>query len=153
MLIIEDNLENQETQKLIALHLKGMHSITPEEFVFALDLKELKQPNIFFYSSWEGEKITGIGALKLHPNQIGEIKSMRTHPDYLRRGVGELILRHLINVAKQKKITSLYLETGTAEEFLPAIYLYKKLGFVEAGPFAEYKANSFSRFFKLILDN
>ncbi|HDH3055208.1 TPA: hypothetical protein PIZ10_005199, partial [Escherichia coli] len=38
-------------------------------------------------SVWEGEQLAGMGALKLLDDKHGELKSMRTAPNYLRRGV------------------------------------------------------------------
>ena len=43
-------------------------------------------------------------------------------------------------------MTSLWLETGSTAEFLPAKRLYESEGFVECGPFEGYALDPFSIF-------
>jgi putative acetyltransferase len=76
----------------------------------------------------------------------GEVKSMRTRPAYLRRGVGQAVLDEIIRAARERDYTHLYLETGTAEPFAAAHAMYLRNGFVWSGPFGDYTANDFSVF-------
>ncbi|MBV8113875.1 MAG: hypothetical protein JO300_03985 [Silvibacterium sp.] len=94
--IREDDLSGAETQALIALHLRGMHAASPPGTVFALDLSGLKVPEVTVWTVWRGEKIAGIGALKMLGADQAELKSMRTHPDFLRQGVAALVLEHIL---------------------------------------------------------
>ena len=89
--IYSDDLSSNQTRALLSYHLEQMHANSPAEGVFALDLSGLMQPAIEVWSVWSGDQIVGIGALKTHAGEFGEIKSMRTHPDFLRRGVAALI--------------------------------------------------------------
>lgn len=82
-----------------------------------------------FWSVWEGEQLAGIGALKLLDDKHGELKSMRTAPNYLRRGVASLILRHILQVAHDRCLHRLSLETGTQAGFTACHQLYLKHGF------------------------
>ncbi|HAI2300407.1 TPA: GNAT family N-acetyltransferase, partial [Escherichia coli] len=43
-----------------------------------------------------------MGALKLLDDKHGELKSMRTAPNYLRHGVAGRILRHILQVAHDR---------------------------------------------------
>ena len=149
--IRQDDLESEAVQALLALHLKGMHEDTPPEHVFALDLSGLKAPAVTVWSAWHGSELAGIGALKALGDRAGEIKSMRTDPRHLRRGVGSAILLHIIGEARRRDYLRLSLETGGGPAFEPALALYRKHGFVEGGAFAEYKPGAFSRFFHLPL--
>ncbi len=149
--IREDDLSGEETRGLLALHLAGMHAASPPGTVFALDLSGLKTPGVTVWTAWEDRRIAGIGALKLLGDGSAEVKSMRTHPDYLRQGVAELLLLHVIAAARAQKVSRLSLETGTSAEFEPAHALYLKHGFVAGGAFADYEDNGFSRFFHLPL--
>ncbi|MEG6552315.1 N-acetyltransferase, partial [Desulfocurvibacter africanus] len=85
--IREDDLSGEPTLDLLRLHLEGMHASSPPGHVFALDLSGLKVPGVTIWSAWLGDAIAGIGALKSLGDGTGEIKSMRTHPAFLRRGV------------------------------------------------------------------
>jgi len=94
-----------------------MHSSTPAESVHALDLEELKAPNITFWSAWQDKELLGCGALKeLNGGKRGEIKSMRTVRAHLRKGVASTLLNHIIVEAKQRSYNQLLLETGSQRD-------------------------------------
>ncbi|MGL4728214.1 MAG: GNAT family N-acetyltransferase, partial [Bosea sp. (in: a-proteobacteria)] len=67
-----------------------------------------------------------------------EIKSMHTHRDARRQGIGAAMLAHLMNTAKADGMTRLWLETGSWDYFKPAVALYEAHGFAVCGPFADY---------------
>lgn len=82
-----DDLGHPDTLELLRLHLLGMQDTSPPGHVFALDLSGLKAPEVTLWSAWtHGGRIGAIGALKALPDGSGEVKSMRTHQDHLRRG-------------------------------------------------------------------
>ena len=150
-MIVEDDLGGSETQELVKLHLEGMFATSPPENVFALDLAGLKKPGITFWSAWIAGRIAGMGALKDLGDGHGELKSMRTHPDFLRRGVGSAILEHIIAVALNRGMKLLSLETGRGPAFEPALALYLRRGFVRGAEFSDYRPNEFSQFLHLNL--
>ena len=57
--------------------------------------------------------LLGCGALKELTPTHGEIKSMRTAPDFLRRGVARALLEHVIAQAAARGLKQLSLETGS----------------------------------------
>ena len=116
-------------QALVAYHISGMLQQSPPESSHALDVQKLRNPTVTFWSVWEGEQLAGIGALKLLDDKHGELKSMRTAPNYLRRGVASLILRHILQVAHDRCLHRLSLETGTQAGFTACHQLYLKHGF------------------------
>src|ERR1700761_9276142 len=138
-----DDLSGSSTQSLIFLHLAGMHEASPPGTVFALDLSGLRVPEVTVWSVWQGEAIAGIGGLKLLGGGSAEVKSMRTHPDYLRQGVAALLVDHIIAQAKARGVTRLSLETGNSPPFQPALALYRKRGFVDGEAFSDYQPNGF----------
>ena len=144
--IREDDLSSQPTQGLLRLHLAGMHSNSPPGHVFALDLSGLRVPEITVWTAWDGSAIAGIGALKRLDAATGEIKSMRTHPDFLRKGVGRLLLDHIIGEARHRGLKRLSLETGSGSAFEPALQLYRRYGFTEGEAFADYVRSPFNQF-------
>lgn len=146
-----DDLSGEAVRALLSLHLRGMHANSPACHVHALDLTGLLQPNITVWSVWDDEVLVGIGALKLIDAGQGEVKSMRTHPDHLRRGVAAALLDHIIAAARASGVARLSLETGRGEAFDPALALYRRRGFEPGAPFADYQANAFSQFFHLAL--
>jgi putative acetyltransferase len=148
--IKEDDLSSQQVRGLLALHLAGMRANSPPENVFALDLSGLQRPEVTVWTAWEGEKLAGIAALRRLP-EGGEIKSMRTHPAYLQKGVASRLLAFVMAQAAAAGIKTLYLETGTGPAFEPALALYRKHGFSACPAFGDYQENAFSQFLKLHL--
>jgi putative acetyltransferase len=141
-----DDLTGEPTRALIARHLAGMHEHSPPESVHAFDVDKLRQPDVTFWSAWLGEDIAGCGALKRLDALRGEIKSMRVADAFLGRGIGRAILEHLIAEARARGMRSLWLETGSAAAFIPALRLYERAGFARCGPFEDYTEDPFSVF-------
>lgn len=149
--IREDDLAGDQTRALLALHLRGMHESSPPDAVFALDLTGLREPAVTMWGAWEGERLAAIGALKMLDADAAEVKSMRTHPDFLRKGAASALLDHVIGTARARGVRRLSLETGRGPAFDPALALYRRRGFVDGGPFSDYRPNAFSQFLHLEL--
>ena len=149
MEIIIDDLTDERTIQLIVTHLNGMTENSPPESIHALGVEMLKGKDITFYSAWEGGM--GCGALKELTPTHGEVKSMRTAENYLRKGVARAILQHIVNEAKKRGYTTLSLETGSMKAFAPAHKLYESFGFKYCGPFANYIEDPNSVFMTLSL--
>ena len=141
-----DDLGGDAIRALIARHLHGMHESSPPESVHALDVQALRAPGVTFWSAWSGDTLAGMGALKELDDGRGELKSMRVADVFLGRGIGRAILEHIVAEARRRGITSLWLETGTADAFTPARRLYESAGFVPCGPFGDYVDDPFSTF-------
>jgi putative acetyltransferase len=149
--IREDDLSGEQTLNLLRIHLEGMHANSPAGSVFALDLTGLRVAAVTVWALWIGEAVAGIGALKDLGDRSGEIKSMRTHPRFLRRGVAAALLDHIIGVARARGMMRLSLETGTGLAFEPALQLYRGRGFTAGGAFADYEKSTFNQFLHLLL--
>lgn len=146
-----DDLTRPAVHALLQEHLLSMHELSPPESVHALDLARLRQPEITFWTAWEGPVLVGCGALKELDRAHGEVKSMRTPNAHRRQGVGRAILRHIIEVATSRSYERLSLETGSMEAFAPAHRLYASFGFARCGPFGEYVEDPNSVFMTLRL--
>ncbi|HEX4894329.1 MAG TPA: GNAT family N-acetyltransferase [Hyphomicrobiaceae bacterium] len=141
-----DDLAGAATRELIARHLRGMHENSPAESVHAFDIDKLRDPSVTFWSAWIDGAIAGCGALKQLDAQRGEIKSMRVADSFLGCGVGRAMLEHIVAEAKARGMQSLWLETGSAPAFTPALKLYESSGFRRCGPFGGYSDDPFSIF-------
>ena len=138
MKITVDDLSGPAVARLLQEHLQSLSAISPPESMHALNIAALRKPEVTFWSVWEGEELIGCGALKALDTQHAEIKSMRTAPAHLRKGVASSLLQHIINEAKRRNYRRLSLETGSMDAFEPARRLYAKFGFSLCGPFAGY---------------
>lgn len=147
--IKEDDLSSEQTRELLALHLAGMHASSPPGSVYALDLSGLQKPDVTVWTAWREERVAGVGALKMAADGTAEVKSMRTHPDFVRMGVGAAILETIITNATARGARRLSLETGSGAAFEPALELYRRRGFVNGAPFRSYTQSDFNQFLHL----
>ncbi|RDI42763.1 GNAT family N-acetyltransferase [Nocardia mexicana] len=138
MRIVPDDLTSAAVIALLSEHLGEMHANSPEDSMHALDLDGLRKPEVTVWSVWDGDRLAGCGALKELDPTHGEIKSMRTATDHRGRGVGSLLLRHLVDTARARTYRRLSLETGAQQFFSPAHRLYERHGFRRCAPFADY---------------
>jgi putative acetyltransferase len=149
--IRQDDLTGEPTRGLLALHMQGMLADTPPEFAFVLDLSGLQRPEITVWTVWDGGEVAGIGALKDLGDGTGELKSMRTAPAHLRKGVAAALLDHLIAEGRARGYRRLSLETGRGPTFDAAVALYRSHGFQSGQPFADYEDSAFNQFMHLDL--
>jgi len=147
--IREDDLSGDQTRSLLALHLAGMHAASPPGNVFALDVSGLQVPAVTVWTAWCDGRVASVGAIKLLADGTAEVKSMRTHPDFTRKGAAAAILDTIIKFAPRRGVTRLSLETGSGPAFEPAIALYRRRGFVSGAAFGEYQKTEFNQFFHL----
>ena len=146
-----DDLRGAEIARLLEQHLQDMRRVSPPESVHALDLDRLRVPEITFWTVWAGNALAGCGAIKELAHDHGEIKSMRTAPEFRNQGVASLMLNHIIQEAKKRQYTRLSLETGSMAFFEPARRLYQKYGFAPCGPFSSYQEDPNSVFMTMQL--
>jgi putative acetyltransferase len=151
MRIKEDDLTGPEIRALLETHFAGMLANSPEGRCHFLDFEGLKGPGVTFWSVWEEHALMGCGAMKELDPARGEIKSMRTHEDHLRKGAAAAMLEHIIATARARGYQRLSLETGSGPAFDAAHGLYLRYGFECCGSFADYKEDPFSRFMTLAL--
>jgi putative acetyltransferase len=146
-----DHPTNPAVAALLAAHVAEQRGAVPAGFSFALDGLALSAPEIAFFTAWNDDILTGMGALKQLGDGGGEVKSMRSTPAARGRGAGHAILSAIIDEARRRGLTQLYLETGTTPAYDPAIRLYTRAGFVPCDAFADYRASPHNRFFVLHL--
>lgn len=141
--VVPADLSMADVRDLLAWHQRDMDAMSPPGTSFALDLSGLDRPDIRMWAARTAAgEIAGIVALKDLGDGVGEIKSMRTAPTMLRRGVGGALLRHLIDHAGAAGYRRLSLETGTGAEFEAATALYLRHGFAFGPVFGDYPADS-----------
>ena len=75
--------------------------------------------------------------------------AQKTRARWRRRGVAAELLAYIIGEAKARGYRRLSLGTGSQVEFAPARAMYARRGFVECGPFGDYKLDPNSVFMTL----
>ena len=151
ILIRIDDLSSDASQSIVREHMAGMLVNTPPESVHALPLDKLRQAHITFWTAWLGSELCGCGALQTLDQQHGEVKSMRTREKFLRQGVGQAVLSHIVTAASARGLKKLSLETGSSESFAAARSMYLRNGFEVCAPFGDYKLDPHSVFMTKLL--
>lgn len=145
------DLDHPAIQALLRQHRDEAVGSTPRENAHALDLGGLRAEAVSLWTAWDGEALLGMAALRRLDAAHHEVKSMRTAPGHLRRGVARALLAHLLAQARAAGATRVSLETGTAPMFDAANRLYEVAGFVDGPVFGGYPASAHNRFMTLRL--
>lgn len=119
-----------------------------------LDLEQLDYPeeNIIskggrIYLARANDEIIGTITLKKVNDTVYELSKMAVSPKHQGAGAGILLARHLIKEAQNLGCKLLFLESN--QKLIPALNLYRKLGFTEVpvvdSPFsrADYRAEMY----------
>lgn len=146
-----DDLSGPEIAELISIHAATMLAASPPESCHFLPIDGLRKPSVSVWSLWEDGALIGCGALKDLGDGTGEIKSMHTRQALRGRGLGRLMLEHILGEARRRGYTALWLETGSMDAFVPARRMYEAYGFTYCGPFGDYTEDPHSVFMTLAL--
>jgi putative acetyltransferase len=150
--VFTDDPRRPDVTALLERHLLFSQSETPPEHSFALDVSGLLDPAITFFCYRDGSgELLGVGALKRLDDSAGELKSMHTAAEARGRGVGRAMVAHIIEVARERGLSRLYLETGTTPGFTAARNLYASAGFMPCGTFGGYPITDDNTFMTLLL--
>ena len=121
-------------------YLSSLYPPTSNHF---LDLDQLEQSDIrFFVARREGAPLA-CGALRI-ASGYGEVKRMYVAPTARGQGLGRAILARIESEARRAGLRLMRLETGNRQA--EALALYQSAGYVDCGPFGEYRPDPLSRF-------
>lgn len=113
-----------------------LDTLYPPEANFLLDVDSLAAPDMrFLLARLDGDAV-GCVALRIDREGYGEVKRMYVRPDRRGSGIGRHLLARLETLARADGLTTLRLETGDLQA--EAVALYRKAGFTDRGPFADY---------------
>lgn len=101
----------------------------------AMLAESLAQPLYRFFVYERDGQILGYAGMFAVLDE-GNIANIAVLPEYRRQGIGRALLTALINEGREESLSRMFLEVR--ETNLPAIALYRKLGFTEAGYRKEY---------------
>jgi putative acetyltransferase len=76
------------------------------------------------------QRIVGSTSLKFNPQETSKHKaefSITVHDDYQNMGLGTAMLKHLLDIARMKKLRKVWLRVNTDND--RAVHVYKKAGF------------------------
>ena len=115
-----DEVSNQQVIKFLEDHLLHMLEITSPDCVHAPDIYALKRPEVTFWTVWDEQTLICCGPLQELTAEQAALKSMRTAPTHLGKGIASALLNHILSESRKRKYKRLSLETGSSEAFVPA---------------------------------
>jgi putative acetyltransferase len=134
-----------EVRALIAALNEYLFTLTPPEHCFHMTVEEMARPDTTVFVARDGGQALACGALKRHPDGIGEVKRMYTVPARQGQGIGGKILVEIEALARKEDLKRLVLETGDRH---PAAWrVYERGGFTRCGPLLDYPDTSWSVFY------
>ena len=146
---IETPLQD-DVRSLVARLNEHLQPLSPPEFQFKLTVEQMAGADTtVFVARDESGKAIGMGALKVHSVELGEVKRMFTDLDVRGQRVGSALLEAIVGLAREKSISVLMLETGGLAEMPEAHRLYTRSGFIPRGPFLDYPDSQWSAFFEM----
>ncbi|WP_259782069.1 GNAT family N-acetyltransferase [Aestuariispira ectoiniformans] len=140
--------DQPEILALIEALDRYQEALYPAESNHLLDIDSLKQPDISFFVARLDCKAVGCAALKNHGG-FGEIKRMFVHPDARGNGISHKLMAALEAEAASRDLAWIGLETGISQP--EAISLYRRSGYEECEPFADYQPDPLSLFMRKAL--
>lgn len=92
--------------------------------------QELENPNSEYFVAILNETVVGFAGIWTAVDDI-HITNIVTKKGFRKQGIGKKLLEHLIQISKQKNLSSLTLEVNEKNE--PAIKLYEQYNFKKIG--------------------
>ncbi len=145
----EESPRQEDVARLIHQLDAYQESLYPADSNHLLDIEALAATEIRFFVARRGGEAIGCGALRIDAAGYGEVKRM-----FVLRGarglrLGKRILASLEEQARREGLQCVRLETGIHQA--EALALYRGAGYVERGPFGEYKPDPLSVFMEKAL--
>ena len=149
---IETPLQD-DVRALVARLNDHLLPLSPLEFQFKMTVEQMADSETtLFVARDETSKAVGMGALKMHGPDLGEVKRMYTVPEVRGQRVGRQLLERIVDLARERGLPVVMLETGTGDGMAEAHRLYTRYGFVPRGSFLDYPDSEWSAFFELRLE-
>ncbi|MFT7350946.1 MAG: putative acetyltransferase [Flavobacterium sp.] len=139
--LIRTNSQNPDFQKLSATFDEFLIDIDGDEKDFFAQYNQIHLDHVVLF--YENQIAVACGAFKKYDQDTAELKRMFVLPAYRGKGIANAIITELENWIAAEKISNIILETAT--KLLPAIALYKKLGYSQIPNYGVYEkvASSF----------
>jgi putative acetyltransferase len=138
-----------EVRALIKALNDHLTPLSPPEFCFQMTAEQIAETaTTLFVARDTAGKAVGMGALKRHPDGIGEVKRMYTVPHLRGHHIGRAVLDRIEDLARSEGFRRLVLETGIEATHGESWRLYQRNGFVPCGRVLDYPDSGWNAFFE-----
>ena len=134
-----------DVRSLVAALNAFTYELTPAEYRHHMTVEQMAQPDTTVFIARDDGRAVAMGALRRHPDGVGEVKRMFTDPKLRGAGVGGRIVGEVEKLARAEGFTRLVLETGT--NFEAARRVYERAGFAPCEPILDYPPSPWTAFY------
>jgi putative acetyltransferase len=154
VVIAAESPRQEPVIEMIAALDAYLRKLYPAEVCHLLDLDSLAAPDVRFFVARKsghsgGGHPVGCAGLRIDPEGYGELKRMYVLPTVRGAGIAARLLARVEEQARAEGLTAILLETGPLQT--EAVALYRKAGFTERGPYADYFEHPLSLFLEKTL--
>jgi putative acetyltransferase len=142
VVVAEESPRQPEIVELVAQLDAYLGGLYPAESNHLLAIEALAAPDVRFFVARQDGRAVGCGALRQDREGWGEVKRIYVHPAARGARVGVLLVERIEAAARSAGLTHLRLETGIHQP--EALGLFRRAGFVERDPFADYPLDPLS---------
>jgi len=138
------DLNDPDVLSLVAKSDEYLSSLYPPESNHAEPLEALVGADSAFFAGYVGEQLVACGAVKLVEDDTtyGEIKRLFVDEKQRGRRLAIAVMQHLEDYLTNIGVKIARLEAGPMQP--EALTLYRKLGYIERGPFGTYRPDPLS---------
>jgi len=138
--------DTPEAQALLAVSDAYYVDLYPAESNHLESSDDLQKPNVLFVGCRIDGELVASGAAKIMQDEdsYAEIKRVFVVDEHRGKGLSSKLMRFLETELQGRGVSLFRLETGIKQP--EALGLYRKLGYLERGPFGSYKADPYSVF-------
>ncbi len=123
-------------------------SLYPAESNHMLDVETLLKPQMHFFGITVDGVARGCGGFWAYADYV-EIKRVYIDPDLRGLGLSKKLMRMIEDQARELGFKTARLETGISQP--EALGLYRVIGYIERGPFGDYRLDPLSVFMEKTL--
>ena len=143
IIIKKENILDEKIFTMIRESDEFYAQLYPQESNHLLSWENLTKDGVEFFVARRDHDVCGFGGIVRYDDYC-EIKRMYVSKSFRGLGLGSALLNTLEHQAKDLNVNLICLETGIRQP--EAIALYKKHGYIEIGPFGNYKVDPLSIF-------
>ncbi|MFO1160775.1 MAG: GNAT family N-acetyltransferase [Reyranellaceae bacterium] len=149
LVIAAESPLQDDVRSLVAELNAVLVALTPPEFCFHMSVEEMAADDTTVFVARDSGEAVACGALKRHPDGIGEVKRMYTRLPWRGLRIGASIVTRIETLARSEGLARLVLETGDRH---PAAWkVYERAGFTRCGPVLDYPDSQWSVFYEKAL--
>lgn len=143
--------EQAEVQQLITASDRFYEDLYPPESNHLESSDDLKSSNVVFVGGRVEGELVASGAAKImcDDGDYAEIKRVFVLDRHRGKGLSRRIMSYLETELARRGVRLLRLETGTRQP--EALGLYRRLGYIERGPYGTYRPDPLSVFMEKTL--